>query len=122
MENLPDLGKFVKHDQQRFVVGSLKNQIKVLIQRMKMRGFKPWKILLSPGLRFALRSECGISPEYVRHDLGDVFDGLPIVVDTSVREPIIMLKPEVRDTPLDMGKSTDERLHWKRKLYAVGNR
>ena len=112
MRNLPDLGTFVKHDQQRFVVGSLANQIKVLIQRMKMRGYEPWKILLSPGLRDALRLEN--RPEYVRHDVGDLFMGLQIRIDASVNEPIILIKPELRARPLDQGHSTPEEVAWKR--------
>ena len=116
MRNLPDLGKFVKHDPQRFVVGSLANQIRVLIQRMKMRGYEPWKILLSPGLRFALRSEMRDKlTEYVSHDKGDMFLGLPIVVDSTVEEPIIMVKPELRYQPLEQGRSTPEEVAWKRK-------
>ena len=120
MRNLPDIGKFVKHDPQRFVVGSLANQIRVLVQRMKMRGYKPWKIMLSPGLRFALRSEMeGKIAEYIRHDLGDMFLGLPVVVSPDAVEPLILIKPEVRETPLDQGKSTPEEVAWRRRKQLV---
>jgi hypothetical protein len=114
MSSLPDIGTFVKHDPQRFVVGSLANQIRVLIQRMKMRGYQPWKILLSPGLRFALRSEVGGTMEYAKHDQHDMFLGLPIVLDTTVREPIMMIKPERRTVPLEKGFSTSEERVWRR--------
>lgn len=115
MRNVPDIGKFVKHDPQRFVVGSLANQIRVLIQRMKMRGYTPWKIMLSPGLRFALRSEMeGKLQEYQKHDKGDMFMGLPIKIDSTVMEPIIMIKPEPRIQPLDEGQSTPEETVWRR--------
>lgn len=113
MSGLPDIGRFVKHDPQRFVVGSLANQIRVLVQRMKMRGYKPWKILLSPGLRYALRLEN--DPEYRRHDLGGWFLGLPIVVDTTVREPIIMINPEDRFWTLEEAQSTPEETVWESK-------
>lgn len=118
MRNLPDIGKFIKHDPQRFVVGSLANQIRVLIQRMRMRGYQPWKILLSPGLRYALRLESESSMQsndYRRHDQGDTFMGFPIVVDKTVEEPIIMIKPELRDRPLEQGRSTPEEVAWKRR-------
>lgn len=110
---LPDVGTFVKHDQQRFVVGSLANQIRVLLQRMRLRGYHPWKILLSRGLRDALRLEN--SPGYVKHDEGDTFGSLPIVIDNSVREPLILVKPEPRKAALDMGQSTSEEYVWKRR-------
>lgn len=94
MRNLPDIGKFVKHDPQRFVVGSLANQIRTLIQRMTMRGYKPWKILLSRGLSYALFLEVGQSVDYYKTDQGSFFMGLLIKVDDTVEEPIIMIKPE----------------------------
>jgi hypothetical protein len=109
------VGLFVKHDPQRFVVGAIGNQIRVLIQRMKLLGYKPWKILLSPGLAYALRLDSGDSPDYVRHDLGSRFMGLEIKIDPSVQEPIIMVKPEMRETPLDLGHSTPEEMVWRKK-------
>jgi len=70
------------------------NQIRVLIQQMQMRNLEPGKILLSHGIRWALREEMKgkLAHEYKQHDLGDTFAGLPIVVDNSVNEPIILIK------------------------------
>lgn len=115
---LPDIGKFIKYDPQRFVIGSLANQIKTLIQRMKMRGYKPWKILLSPGLRHAFRLEMERSAaarEYVRNDLQDSFMGLPIIIDTTVSEPIIMINPEDRVWTLEDAQSTPDEVLWNSK-------
>lgn len=85
----------------------LTNQIKVLIQRMKLAGRQPYKILLSRGLRDALVMELGHTgllrfklkrtpdpflgkPEKI----ADVsFEGLPIVVDDSLKEILIQAKP-----------------------------
>lgn len=86
--------------------GQLSNQIKVLIQRMRLRGYTPWKILLHPGMRWVLREECRHLTIYRTHDQGDTYAGLPIVCDTSVNEPIIMIDPEYRDTPLEKAQST----------------
>lgn len=102
--------KFVKHDPQRFVVGSLANQIKVLLQRMQMRGFKPWKILLNPGLRYALELE---GHDYVKRDLGHFFMGLLIQIDVTVSEPIILIKPE-----LVRKQDESHSTHGKRGSYA----
>ena len=115
MSNLPDIGTFIKHDPQRFVVGSLANQIRVLIHRMKMRGYKPWKILLSPGLRFALRSEMEGKIDYQRHDKGDMFMGLPIKLSSDVVEPIIMIEPEACGKPTEAAQSTPEEVVWRRR-------
>lgn len=104
--NLPDIGKFIKHDKQRFIVGSLANQIRTLLQRMKMRGYKPWKILLNRGLRYALYLEMSGKMGYKRTDSGDFFNDLPIVVDDTVEEPIILIRPEIRKDPLEKGQST----------------
>lgn len=68
------------------------NQIKVLIQQMRMRGLEPEKILLSHGLRWALREEMSGNGVYKKHDLGDTFAGLPVVVDNSVNQPLVMIK------------------------------
>lgn len=115
---MKDIGTFVKHDPQRFVVGSLANQIRTLVQRMKMRGYKPWKILLSPGLRYAFRLEMERSAaahEYVRHDVQDSFLGLPIVIDSTVHEPIIMIDPGDRFWNIPKSQSTPEETVWKHK-------
>lgn len=110
---LPDIGTFIKHDPKRFMTGAIGNQIRTLIQRMKMRGYRPWKILLSPGLRYALRLDQGESPDYVRHDLGDRFMGLEIKVDATVEEPIIIIKPEIRRDALEQGVSTNPERLWR---------
>ena len=100
-----NLFKFVKHDPQRFVIGSLANQIRVLLQRMKMRGYKPWKILLSRGLSYALYLECRDGLDYTKTDQGSFFMGLLIKIDDTCQEPIIMVKPEIAKKP-DVGQST----------------
>lgn len=109
-----DIGKFIRPDQQRYMVGAIGNQIRTLIQRMKMRGYQPWKILLSRGLRDALRLDSGESPDYLRHDQGDRFMGLEIKIDVSVTEPLILVKPQWRDAPLEREQSTDEEVLWQR--------
>lgn len=116
-----EIGKFLKVDSQKNIVGAIGNQIRVLVQRMKMRGYQPWKILLSRGLRDALRLDSGESPDYVRHDVADCFMGLEIKLDASVEEPIIMVKPVLRDAPLAdaAGQSTDPRRNWKRRFHAI---
>lgn len=79
-----------------------------------MRGCKPWKILLSRGLRDALRLELSDQALYRTHDQGDRFMGLEIKIDESVVEPIILIKPEWRDTPMEQGLSTPEERLWRR--------
>lgn len=81
------------------------NQIRVLLQRMKLAGREPYKILLSRGLRDALVNELGHTgilrfkrmpdpflgkPEKIA-DIS--FEGLPIVVDDSLKEIMIQAKP-----------------------------
>lgn len=81
-------------------MGQLTNQIRVLLQRVKMAGREPHKILMHQGLRDALRAE--LEPIFVREKIDaydprqgatDMFEGLPIVVDNSVGEILVQVKP-----------------------------
>ena len=116
MRNLPDIGKFIKSDRALWTGPMVANRIRVLIQRMKMRGYKPWKILLSQPLRELLRVHA--DADYKRHDQGDTFMGLLIKIDNTLQEPIILIKSERRVTPLEQAQSTDPRRNWRRKYYA----
>lgn len=91
--------------------GRLENQLRVLIQRARLAGKEPWKILLSKGLRWALEQECLGQPYYRKTDQGHYFGGLLIVVDQHVVDPIILIKPEPASTPL--------QTHPKGSKYAV---
>lgn len=79
----------------------ISNQIKVLIQRMRLCGFEPWKILLHQGLRWALKEEMKGNPAYRATDQGDFFGGLMIVIDNTVTEPLILAKPERKDAKFE---------------------
>ncbi len=82
----------------------LTNQIRVLLQRVKMAGREPHKILMCRGLRDALYLE--LNHVFVRGKVGaydaiqgatDTFEGIPVVVDESCVEPIIQVKPRAYD-------------------------
>lgn len=80
----------------------ISNQIKVLLQQMRIRNLEPWKILICSGLRFALREEMRHRiREYRMTDQGDLFGGIQVVVDESCVEPLILVRPEKRTTPLE---------------------
>lgn len=67
-----------------------------------MRNLEPWKILICSGLRWALMEE--MRPklrEYSVTDQGDLFYGIQIVIDESCVEPMILVKPQRRETPLE---------------------
>lgn len=73
----------------------LKNQLKVLLQRVYNGGREPSKILLSPGMREALRMEMQGSTLYTvgTFPKEDMFNGVTIVVAKGVDKPLIQLKP-----------------------------
>lgn len=79
----------------------ISNQIKVLIQQMRARNLEPWKILICSGLRWALREEMRHECGYRTTDQGDFFGGVQVVVDESVTEPLILVRPQKRKTPLE---------------------
>lgn len=71
----------------------LKNQLKVLLQRVYNGGRKPRKILMSGALRDALRMEMHGSADYVQHTFPheDLFYGITVVVTPNVTEPMVVL-------------------------------
>lgn len=73
----------------------LKNQLKVLLQRVYNGGRKPKKILLSMALRDALRMELSGSATYTQNTFPkeDMFCGIPVVVTKGVDKPLIELEP-----------------------------
>lgn len=73
----------------------LKNQLKVLLQRVYNGGREPEKILMSPGMREALRLEMHGSISYTvgTFPKEDTFHGITIVVAKEVTQPLIQLKP-----------------------------
>lgn len=75
----------------------LKNQLKVLLQRVYTGGREPAKILLSPGMREALRMEmAGAAVYHVgTFPKEDTFHGITIVVAKGVEQPMIELIPLV---------------------------
>lgn len=79
----------------------ISNQIRVLIQQMKVRNMDPWKILMCSGLCWALREEMRHKVGYRMTDQADFFGGIQIVVDESCTEPLIMVRPEKRTAPLE---------------------
>jgi hypothetical protein len=79
----------------------ISNQIKVLIQQMRLRNMDPWKILLCHGLRWSLREEMRNKVEYRVTDQGDFFGGIQVVIDESCVEPMILVRPLKRATPLE---------------------
>lgn len=81
-------------------MAQLTNQIRVLLQRVKMAGREPHKILMCRGLRDALRME--LRPILMRSEIEvydkmqgatDLFEGIPVVVDESCVEPMIQVRP-----------------------------
>lgn len=85
------------------MTGKISNQLKVLIQRTRMAGREPWKILMPKGMKWALEQE--LQPMlvgYKKTDQGCYYGGLLIVVDNTVTEPIILIKPEYRQEPLPL--------------------
>lgn len=83
----------------------LVNQIRVLLQRVKMAGREPYKILMHQGLRDNLRTELGhtgilqfkVIPDTTidkaRKQDEFTFLGLPVVVDNTLKEILIQVKP-----------------------------
>lgn len=73
----------------------LKNQLKVLLQRVYNGGREPSKILLSSGMREALRLEMHGSVSYTvgTFPKEDSFHGVTIVVVKGVDNPLVQLKP-----------------------------
>lgn len=92
-------------------MGQLSNQIRVLLQRMRLSGREPHKILMHQGLKEALQNElngqirypiklqvnpvCDDEPYDPRQGMIEMtFEGLPIVVDNSLTEILIQAKPK----------------------------
>lgn len=73
----------------------LKNQLKVLLQRVYNGGREAEKILLSAGMRAALRLEMHGSVSYTvgTFPKEDTFHGVTVVVTKGVDKPLIQLKP-----------------------------
>ncbi len=86
-----------------------------------MRGYKPWKILLNRGLRDALRLDAGDSGDYIRHDAGDSFLGLPIRINETVSEPIIMIDPLDSVWKLEKAESTSDEVLWNQRKRGIRN-
>lgn len=76
----------------------LKNQLKVLLQRVYNGGRKPRKIILSGPLRDALRMEMSGAADYVQQTFPkeDLFCGIPVVMAPGVTKPLIELEDESR--------------------------
>ena len=84
------------------------NQIRTAIQQVYRAGKHPVKIVMHKALRDGLRSELAGSLNYVRHDQGDRFAGLPIVVSTDALTPLVA--------------ATDKPTHkeWERSMICLG--
>lgn len=80
----------------------ISNQLRVLIQRCKLRAKTPWKVLMPKGLRWALEEEMKSKVGYRKTDQGHYFDDLLVIVDNSLKEPVILIKPEPRSEPLEL--------------------
>jgi len=78
----------------------ISNQIKVLLQQMRLKNMEPWKILICNGLRWSLREEMRYKQGYRMTDEGDFFGGVQVVIDDSCVEPLILVRPEKRKTLL----------------------
>lgn len=72
----------------------LKNQIKVLLQRVYNGGRKPKKIIMSAPMRDALRMELSGAVVYQVNTFPkeDLFHGIPVVVAPGVTKPMIELE------------------------------
>lgn len=79
----------------------ISNQIKVLLQQMRIRNLEPWKILLCRGLWWALQEENKDKLVYRKTDQGCFFGGVQVVIDESCVEPLILVRPDKRMTPLE---------------------
>ncbi len=76
----------------------ISNQIKVLLQQMRVRNLEPWKILVCHGLRWSLREEMRHKMGYRITDQGDFFGGIQVVIDESCVEPLILCKPKLEES------------------------
>lgn len=80
----------------------LKNQLKVLLQRVITGGRKPKKILLSGALRDVLRMEMtgAMRVDYVQNTFPkeDLFYGVPVIVVPGVTKPMIEMYDEKSNT------------------------
>jgi hypothetical protein len=65
------------------------NKIRVALQQVYRANKHPVKILMHKAVRDGLRAELVGSALYKRHDQGDLFCGLPIVVSTDALEPLV---------------------------------
>lgn len=81
---------------------NVRNQVRVIIRMATLKKRTPWKILLPKPLRWALEESCKGTGEYTKTDQGHYFNGLLIVVDPYVQEPIVVIKPEPRAEPLQL--------------------
>lgn len=85
----------------------IRNKIKVMLQQMMMKGYVPWKLLMSKGICWALREECQGMDEYKATDKAHFYGGLQIVIDNSVVDPIILCKPEYAKKTLEESYATN---------------
>lgn len=78
----------------------LKNQLKVLLQRVYNGGRKPKKIIMCGALRDALRLEMQGSADYVQMTFPseDLFYGVPVVMAPGVTQPLIEMVQEVENS------------------------
>lgn len=106
----------------------LKNQIKVLIQRVHLAGRKPAAILLPQYMRDALRMEMSGDPLYIKNTFpkDDLFYGIPVHIDKFADQLLIKLAPkeDAKDLPLITPKDAPGSIgqhmpNWKKQKYNV---
>lgn len=103
-------------------MGQLTNQIRVLLQRVKLAGREPHKILMHCGLYEVLRGELvgkiihkreanidfDSAVDCMRGMVDMTFEGIPIVVNNTLKEILIQTKPR----PMSDQETFGER-DWK---------
>lgn len=106
----------------------IKNQIKVLLQRVYLAGRKPEKILLPKHLRDVLRMEMQGDVMYTKNTYpkDDLFYGIPVALDKFADEILIRLIPNAQTSngvlddrdvkPGDLGPFAPK---WKKQKYQV---
>lgn len=84
------------------MISNVRNQMKVLLKMVEIKKKIAWKILVPKPLRWALEESCKGTGEYRKTDQGHYFNGILVVIDNSVSEPIVIIKPEPRKEPLPL--------------------
>jgi hypothetical protein len=105
----------------------IKNQIKVLLQRVLLAGRKPTKILLPQYLKDALRMEMQGSADYVKntYPTDDLFFGIPVNTDKFATEILIRLEPNEKTStgvlrPEDAPGSIGPHMpNWQKQKYNI---